>query len=329
MTPPDKDSYLGRLLYDQESDTHPGHQTDQGRHAPEKPSHVTRWMPLALVAAAATVLVISGAAWLGHQPALTPAAGPESALAPDSGSPSKPVGGRAVKVQVFYVGRTGAGPKLFAEMHRVAGTTQSALQVAVSEAVSGKPLDQDYRAWPVPSGITAQATSGAGVITIDLSGQPIVGSLDPAQARMALQAAVWTADAATNSELPVQFLVRGQPVSDLLVTDTSAPVGPTSAESVLSPVSVSTPTDGSTVPTRFDVRGQAATAEANVVWELKQGATVVRRGFSTAHECCTQSPYTFTVTAPPGSYLLVVHDTDDSNGEGFGITRDTKHITVR
>jgi len=38
---------------------------------------------------------------------------------------------------------------------------------------------------------------------------------------------------------------------------------------------------------------------------------------------------TFEVTAPPGSYTLVVHDEDVSGGEGSGPVSDTKRVTVR
>jgi hypothetical protein len=40
------------------------------------------------------------------------------------------------------------------------------------------------------------------------------------------------------------------------------------------------------------------------------------------------SPYSFTVDAPSGRYTLVVHDTDESDGEGIGTSQDTKDITV-
>jgi len=138
---------------------------------------------------------------------------------------------------------------------------------------------------------------------------------------------VWSADAAAGKDLPVQFLVGGQP-GDLLGVDASAPLQKASADSVLSPVLVDAPAQGSTVPTQFTVTGRAATFEANVVWELKRGDTTVRNGFTTARECCTLSPYSFTVTAPPGDYTLVVHDTDESDGEGIGTSQDTKAITV-
>jgi hypothetical protein len=40
------------------------------------------------------------------------------------------------------------------------------------------------------------------------------------------------------------------------------------------------------------------------------------------------SPYTFKVQAAPGHYTLVVHDSDESGGEGFPPFEDTKQITV-
>jgi hypothetical protein len=76
------------------------------------------------------------------------------------------------------------------------------------------------------------------------------------------------------------------------------------------------------------VTGQAATFEANVQWELKQGDTVVRRGFTTAEECCTLAPYSFSVDAPAGTYTLVVHEEDASGGEGNPPSQDTKEIRV-
>ena len=39
------------------------------------------------------------------------------------------------------------------------------------------------------------------------------------------------------------------------------------------------------------------------------------------------SPYSFAVTAPPGTYTLVVHDTDESGGGK--VNQDTKEVTVR
>ncbi len=105
---------------------------------------------------------------------------------------------------------------------------------------------------------------------------------------------------------------------------------PGASDEKLSPVQVDTPSDGATVDSPFSVTGRAAAFEANVQWELLQGSTVVKQGFTTAEECCTLSPYSFEVTAPPGSYTLVVHDEDASGGaEGAGQVEDTKRVIVR
>jgi hypothetical protein len=78
----------------------------------------------------------------------------------------------------------------------------------------------------------------------------------------------------------------------------------------------------------FVVKGRAATFEGNVQWELRQGSTVVKRGFTTAGECCTLSPYSFSVSVGPGDYTLVVHDEDVSDGEGDPPAEVTERLTV-
>ena len=92
---------------------------------------------------------------------------------------------------------------------------------------------------------------------------------------------------------------------------------------------ISAPADGAVVSSPFTVTGKAAAFEGNVQWELKQGSTLVRRGFTTTKVCCTLSPYRFKVTAPPGDYTLVVHDEDVSDGEGAPPSRDTKLLHVQ
>ena len=96
----------------------------------------------------------------------------------------------------------------------------------------------------------------------------------------------------------------------------TAPVVRGAADDVLAQVQVTTPADGATVaPDPFTVEGRAAAFEANVQWELMQGDTVVKQGFTTAEECCTLSPYSFPIhRPPPGTYTLVVHDEDASGG---------------
>jgi hypothetical protein len=326
-TPPNGDSELSRLLDDAVADVHPQGGTGQIRGRARRTASAGRWVPLTLAAAVATVLVIVGAAWLAERdPSGTPAAEPG---APSRAASPEPDPGRTLEVPVYYVGDTAIGPRLFAERHTLEGVTGTDLEVAVQEALGGPPQDPDYTAWTPVDGLAARATTNGTTITIDLS-EPLQRSpgMNDEAANVALQSLVWTADAVTGTEQPVQFTVDGAPVDQVLGIDTTAPISRASADSVLSTVSITSPAEGDTVSTRFDVTGQAATFEANVVWELKQGDTVVRNGFTTAQECCTLSPYTFTATAAPGDYTLTVHDTDESDGEGVGTSEDTKRITV-
>jgi spore germination protein GerM len=324
-TPSNNDSDLRRLLDDVVSDVHPEGGPEQIRARARRAS-AGRWVPLTLAAAVATVVVIGGAAWLARQQTDNPpAAGPGTPKAPAAQAPADP----GHTVTVYYVGHTAAGPRLFSETHRVTGATDPDLQVAVQQVLSGRPLDPDYESSFSDLGVTATTANEGGAATIDLS-EPLnrPGGMNDERAQMALQSLVWTADTAVSGNGPVRFTVAGAPADQVLGIDTSAPVERASADSVLSTISITSPTQGANVATQFEVTGQAATFEANVVWELKQGNKTVRHGFTTAQECCTLSPYKFTVTATRGDYTLSVHDTDESDGEGIGTSEDTKNITV-
>jgi len=274
----------------------------------------------AVLATAATVAAVVTLGGVG------PATDGGSAAGPAAGGSSEAGPARTV----YFVGDTGVGPRLFAEKHDTASAA-SALDEAVEAAVSGTASDPDYRS-PWPSGTTMQrAQVSAGVLSVDLSG-PVrdrPSGLSRATAAAAVQQLVWTAQDAAGSRLPVTFLLDGRRSDALLGESTARPVVRASADDVLAPVQVSSPEDGAVVTSPVTVTGSASAFEGTVQWELEAGNTVVRRGYATAGECCTLSPYTFTVRAPAGEYTLVVHDEDVSDGEGNPMSRDTKTITVR
>jgi hypothetical protein len=325
--PSENDGDLRRLLDDAVSDVHPRDGVEEIRSRARRPSAM-RWLPITIAAAAATAVVIAGGAWLAQRGpgSSSPAAGPAT---PDR-TASAPAAGHPVDATVYYVGATAAGPRLFPEVRRVADATDTDVQVAVTEALTGTPKDPDYQNPFKSLGVTATATVQGGGVTIDLSDQVSrPGGMDATTAQAAVQSLVRTADAAASSTQPVTFTVAGAPAASVLGVSTDSPLAPAGDDSILSTVLVESPAQDATVPTTFTVRGRAATFEANVVWELKRGDATVRNGFTTAQECCTLAPYSFTVTAPPGDYTLVVHDTDESDGEGIGTSQDTKAITVQ
>jgi hypothetical protein len=126
----------------------------------------------------------------------------------------------------------------------------------------------------------------------------------------------------------VQFLLNGERSDALLGVPVSEPLAQGDPADVLAQVWIIEPAEDAEVTAPFEVSGLAAAFEANVQWEVMEGDRVVKRGFTTAEECCTMAPYSFTLNLPPGEYTLVVHDTDESGGEGFAPWRDTKQVTV-
>ncbi|MFL6133250.1 MAG: Gmad2 immunoglobulin-like domain-containing protein [Nocardioidaceae bacterium] len=234
-----------------------------------------------------------------------------------------------VPVPVYYVADTNLGQRLFREFHAAAG--KYALDQAVEDAVSGNAGDADYgTVWPSGSSVQRAQLSG-GVLSVDLTG-PVrdrPAGMSDTTAHLALQQVIYTAQGVVQARVPVTFLVDGTPTSTVLGVSTARPVPNAAADDVLAQVWVTSPGNGSTVSSPFTVEGVAAAFEANVQWELRQGDTVVKRGFTTAQQCCTMAPYRFQVTAPPGEYTLVVHDEDASGEHPQGLWQDTKQVIVR
>jgi hypothetical protein len=304
----------------------------------------------AVLATAATVAAVtvlspgpattpdSDPGFTGRTPA-GPSAAPSPTATPDPTPTSDPTGTPAPTtaaapatgaLPVYYVGATSRGPRLFREFAPSRGV--GGLVEAVEDAVLGRSADPDYTSgWPAGTFLQHAQLSG-GVLAVDLGGpvETRPGAMSAAAARLAVQQLVYTAQAAVQDRIPVTFLVDGRPAARLLGVDTSAPVAEAAQDDVLAQVQVDDPADGLTVGSRFTVRGRAAAFEATVQWELLRDGAEVRKGFTTARECCTLSPFSFDVTGvAPGDYTLVVHDEDASGGEGLPPWQDTKAITVR
>ncbi|HYO41449.1 MAG TPA: Gmad2 immunoglobulin-like domain-containing protein [Nocardioidaceae bacterium] len=322
------DDQVRGLLDDAVADVEPRRGLDDIRARTATARRRPRVWGVSAAAVLATAAAVLGVVVLG--PGMVGQPGPDPG--PAAGPVTGPNQAREVAptVLVYFVGSAGGGPRLFPEP-RVATSKSAALDEAVAAAVSGTAADADYRSlWP--TGTTMErAQLNAGVLSVDLSG-PVTErppGLSQPGAALALQQLVLTAQGVTGSRVPVTFLVGGRPAATVLGEPTSRPVAAAATEDIVTPVSVSVPTEGSTVTSPFTVEGSASAFEANVQWELVRDGAVVKRGFATAAECCTLSPYSFRVTAPPGDYTLVVHDEDVSGGEGSGPTRDTKRFLVR
>lgn len=247
-------------------------------------------------------------------------------------------------VPVYYVGDTGQGPRLYREFHPSIGG--GALEQALSEAVGRTPDDPDYRT-PWPTGTEASGSfDGVGEdglieVTVTSPGTSLhdrPAGMSRAEAELAVQQLVHTAQAAVQATAPVQLRLDGDRTDQLLGVPVSEPLARGDAASTLAQVWIISPAEGAEVRDGFEVTGLGAFFEANVAWELRSGDADGRVVASnadspvTADECCTMAPYSFVVdvpdNTPPGDYTLVVHDEDMSGGEGFAPFRDTKRVTL-
>lgn len=356
LTPGEQDR-LRALLDEATADVQPRDGLDdiqsRTKVSPMSASSTRPWFLGTAAAVLATAAVITGVVMMNNGTTPTadqgPAsAGPTSAAEPDTTtSPAEPDSEEppvAVEgaVPVYYVGDTGQGPRLYREFHP--GIGGAPLDQAVTDAVSRTPDDPDYRT-PWPAGTQVQAgfdgNGNDGQIQLDLTGVPgeRPAGMSKADAEMAVQQLVWTAQAATQTTAPVALRLAGEPATTVLGVPTAEPLARGAETDTLAQVWIIEPAQGATVEDGFTVSGVGAFFEANVAWELYRGGLdgpVVASNADDpvmAKECCTMAPYEFTVDLPddaaPGEYTLRVHDEDMSGGEGFAPFEDTKTVTLR
>jgi hypothetical protein len=344
---PHDDEQLRALLDDAVCDDEPRPALDAIRSRTHvTPLHRRRWLLAAGSAVVATAATVVAFAVIGNDSGTTstspgPAASPSSATVPSE--PESPTTAAASgtaapavpAIPVYYVGETGQGPRLYREFHQVPvpDLPGAAVAEALHQAMAVAPHDPDYTTlWP--AGADVQHTEVAGdTIVVDLKGAALLharpAGMSEQEARISVEQLIYTAQAGFQDRAPVRFLLDGQITDTLLGVPTSEPLAQGDETSTLAQVWIIDPAEGASVPSGFTVKGVGSFFEANVVWELRQGDTLVKSGFTMAEECCTMAPYSFTVKAPPGDYTLVVTDQDASGGEGPAPFRDTKDITVR
>ncbi len=348
MSRPYDDDDLRMLLHDAVADVEPDDALPRLRERTRRAGAATGsaqkgarwggWLVPVGGAVAATALTVAGVSLL------TGPFGPRDDVAtpPEPGvtsvePPADPVTG----VPAYFLGDTPQGPRLFREFLtvEVAGDPLAsrddvvgAVARSVGAALESAPADPDYvTGWPAGTALRDVAVDD--VITLDLTNPEVdltapPGGTSPDEAGLALQQIVRSAQAGAEQRLPVRFLVDGT-ATTLLGQDVTRPVRAGEDLATLAPVWIIDPGTGAEVASPFTVTGLAAAYEATVEWELLSGDRRVAEGFATAEECCTMAPYSFEVSAPPGTYTLLVRQSDPSGGEGPGPAQDTKQITVR
>jgi hypothetical protein len=269
---------------------------------------------------AAVVVLTGGMAWYGHRVSTTGTRLPQ------------PGPGRQLDVELAYVGRTPAGPRLFTETHEVPDSREQPLTVAIRSLMTERPHDDDYRNYLLAMRVRATASEHAGLVDVDFSAPPHrAADVTDAVARIVLQAMVRTVDQAVGATVPVRFTVRGHPARRVLGVDTSRPVAPADPATTDSPVAIETPADNSFVHSGSEVLGRSSTPDGRVYWAVYRtdGLVLAGHGRSDAGRCCTPTPFSFRLpTLTRGSpYVLVVGSAPDL-GDG-GTSVDTKEFSIR
>lgn len=208
---------------------------------------------------------------------------------------------------------------------------QAALTAAMG-AATGSGQQSVLRPWAdtTVSGVTVEG----GQITVELSDAGPTG-LPHEQARLAMQALVWTATAAVGQgNLPVRFSVAGGATSLLGAYPTSAAYTRPAADASyqdLAPIWVDAPVAGASLPSDQPVvaSGTASVFEATVPWRLTRSGAAVATGFSTAS---IGAPGRGTWTAdlgrlPAGTYTFTAYER--SAEDGSVRAQDESTFTVR
>ncbi|WP_341231916.1 Gmad2 immunoglobulin-like domain-containing protein [Nocardioides salarius] len=353
MSTHERDADLARLLGEAVDDVEPTDRLDEIRARTTSPGPQRRWV-YAGGAALAAAAAVTAVAVLG--PGTTPTSAPDPAEQPSATTtpstspstdppptsttapttPTTPPVAESVTAAVYYLGDTPRGPRLYREFQAVPGDGSVPLAPAVRAAVEGDPDDPDYRSpWAGTGATLTGATGDAEIVMVDLTGdlrlRPV--GLDPAEAALAVEQVVRTAQAAVGSTAPVQLLLDGERTDQLLGVPVAEPLAQGEDLDVLALVSISDPAEGQQVEGTFTARGRASSFEATVPWEVRDATgAVVLDGFSTAEGWMERLyPWEAQVDVSglePGRYTFVAMTSDPSDGESGGPMTDTRTIVV-
>lgn len=232
----------------------------------------------------------------------------------------------------YYAGETPQGDRLYREFIQVAGADR--LVATAAAVTSGDPVDPDYRTlWP--KGRFASVTRSADAIEVGLADDTWLtgGSLQPAQAKLAVQQLVYSLQGAVGERLPLRVTYDGKPAATLLGVPVGDGLRAAPELDVLALVNVTEPAEGTAVSDTFTASGRASSFEATVPWEIQDssGKVVLENSAMADGWIDKLWPWTTQVDVselPPGSYTFVARTDDPSGGEGGGPTEDTKRITV-
>lgn len=306
------DPQLVGLLHDAVADVEPDAGLADIRARIPRRSTARRWGLLTGGGALAVAAAVTAIALAGNPAPLT--TDPDVANDPTGSAGS----GEMSAVAAYFVGATPTGDRLFREFQTVEDATPGVSGLGLLE--SG-PADPDYTSlWPAGSFEDRVSAPGGGVVHVYLT------EAAPAEpSELALQQVVYTVRAGLQEQVKVAFHRGGEKVA----TVAAAP-----QLQILSLVNLSDPSEGQVMQDPLRVEGVANSNEANVLWRIEQGSTVVADGFFTAEGYMGTRLFPFSgeidvSSLDPGRYTLIVETEDPSAGsEGPGAYSDSRSFVI-
>ncbi|WP_298457367.1 Gmad2 immunoglobulin-like domain-containing protein [uncultured Cellulomonas sp.] len=288
----------------------------------------------ALVVALGTVVAVAAGCSDGTDAAAPTSAPPTTSAAspgpsPTASSPATPTSPATQTVMVSYLVDTRAGIRLAHEPREV--DAADPVRAAVEAMIAG-PVDPDYStAWDPATQVLGVTRDGS-TIVVDLSEQARTASIGSEGAARMVQQLVHTATAAADDPTAgVLLTIDGEPAGDLWgAVSWTEPISRADPLDVRQLVQIDTPAQGATTSSPVTVAGDAAVFEANLLWRVLDGSGAeVRSGFTTTAEGQTFAPYSFEVELDPGTYTVVISESDPSDGAGGTPMTDSRTVVVQ
>lgn len=233
------------------------------------------------------------------------------------------------KVEVFFVGDTPRGFRLFSEIREFPAGDDLAESV-ISQLISGQitPLDPDYaNLWDNSHRLNSISYEGSqATVDIDL-GKLNVGSEGELRA---IEQIVWTLIGISPEITTLRFTVNGKTVETLAGhVDVQADFTRSPEYEVLNPIQIESINDGDQASNPLTISGMACTFEANVVWTLFKDGQMIEEGFTTAAAACPErSDWSILLNSlEPGSYRFEAKEFSAEDGSLFAI--DSKQFVIK
>jgi len=326
---------LSDLLHEVTDAVEPGDRLDAIRAATAQGGRRTHrgWWAAGGAGLVAASVVTALALSTGGGPRGSDVGPAEESTATTTATEPNPIAVRVVPV--YFVGDTPSGPRLFREFQRGTGP-MSAETFALDAALAGRSLDPDYRSlWPAGTRSGGYFYGTGEPITIDLVGDvhDRPAGMTETEARLAVEQVVRTAQGALgHGRVPVELRLNGDRTDQVLGVPTSEPLSAAPDADVLSPVSLSNPSEGRLVDNDepLTVKGVGTSADDRVSLRIQQWeGTAVLRQLELDLEPSDAHLASFSVRwsldgLPPGDYDVVATVT----GADGTLDTDTRRITV-